>query len=145
MSQSIPSRHSSAPGTECVDFHPTQSIDFVGHVDATAGSMNEPVPVHPGEVLQRAFLEPYGMTANKLATKLGVPPNSILAILHGTRGISGPMSILLGRAFGKPDDHFAALFSRYQVDLATQEAQQDLVAADRVARAQALARELHIG
>ena len=30
-------------------------------------------PIHPGEVLQQEFIEPMGMTQNKLAMELHVP------------------------------------------------------------------------
>ncbi len=139
-------------GTDRAYFGASTSIEFLAQGEtvlrmesgSAADSLSDAATVHPGEILQRDFLEPHRMSANKLATKLGVPPNSILSILHGTRGITGPMSILLGRAFGVPDEFFATLYSRYQVDVAVQEARQDLTAADRVARAQALARELHL-
>ena len=37
--------------------------------------------IHPGEVLKEEFMEPYGLSANRLATALGVAPNRITAIL----------------------------------------------------------------
>jgi addiction module HigA family antidote len=153
MSQVVRQHPHSINGSDRAYFGASTSIEFLAKgqtvfrmesgsaPDLTSG----PVVVHPGEVLQRDFLEPHRMSANKLATKLGVPPNSILAILHGTRGVSGPMSILLGRAFGVSDEFFATLYSRYQVDVAAQEARQDLTAAQRVARAHALAQELQRG
>lgn len=104
--------------------------------------MNQDMLIHPGEILKEEFLEPHGMNANQLATRLGVPPNAITAIINGTRGVSGPMSKLLGHAFGMSDEFFANLQVRYDLDLATIEATKDEKAADRLRRADALAQEL---
>ena len=32
------------------------------------------LPIHPGEILSEEFLEPLGMSMNKLADELHVPP-----------------------------------------------------------------------
>ena len=106
--------------------------------------MDEPLAVHPGVVLHDKFLVPHGLSANKLATKLGVPPNSIIAIINGTRGITGSMSLLLGRAFNVAPEYFSNLHMQHHIDLAMEEARQDKTAADRLARAEALAKELHL-
>ena len=110
----------------------------------TGDRMDEPLAVHPGIVLHDTFLVPHGLSANRLATKLGVPPNSIIAIINGTRGISGAMSLLLGRAFNVAPDYFYDLHVQHQIDLAVEEAKQDKTTADRLARAEALAKELHL-
>ncbi|MCZ4141944.1 transcriptional regulator, partial [Escherichia coli] len=34
-------------------------------------------PVHPGEVLMEDFIEAFGITQNKLAVSIGVPPRRI--------------------------------------------------------------------
>ena len=104
--------------------------------------MKEPLLIHPGEVLREEFLKPHGLTANKLATRLGIPPNAVSAIVNGTRGISGPMSKLLGRSFGVSEDFFAKLQTRYELDCATLEAERDETAARRLERADALRAEL---
>ena len=100
--------------------------------------------IHPGEVLKEEFIEPHGLNANQLAIRLGVPANAITAIINGTRGVSGPMSKLLGHAFGLSDAFFANLQTRYELDLAAIEASHDGRAADRLRRADALARELNV-
>ena len=45
-------------------------------------------PIHPGEVLMEDFIEGFGITQNKLATAIGVPPRRINEIVHGKRGIT---------------------------------------------------------
>jgi addiction module HigA family antidote len=41
--------------------------------------------VHPGEVLFEEFLNPLGISQNRLALDNGVPPRRINEIVHGTR------------------------------------------------------------
>lgn len=107
--------------------------------------MNQDMLIHPGEILKEEFLVPHGLNANKLATRIGIPPNAVTAIVNGTRGISGPMSKLLGHAFGMSEEFFANLQTRYELDLATIEAEQNPEAARRLAQADALAKELCVG
>ena len=104
--------------------------------------MDQDLLIHPGEILKEEFLEPHELNPHQLATKLGVPPNAITAIVNGTRGISGPMSKVLGHAFGVSEDFFASLQMRYELDLATIDAGTDEKAAERLRRADELAREL---
>ncbi|EQD76417.1 XRE family plasmid maintenance system antidote protein, partial [mine drainage metagenome] len=39
-------------------------------------------PIHPGEVLMDEYLEPLGITQNRLAIAIGVPPRRINEIVH---------------------------------------------------------------
>ena len=34
-------------------------------------------PIHPGEILETEFLEPMGLSQNRLAREIGVPPRRI--------------------------------------------------------------------
>src|SRR5690606_26165943 len=43
-------------------------------------------PIHPGEVLMEDFIGGFGITQNKLAVSIGVPPRRINEIVHGRRG-----------------------------------------------------------
>ncbi len=51
-------------------------------------------PVHPGEILQKEFLEPMGLSQNRLALALGVPARRINEIVLGKRGITADTAIL---------------------------------------------------
>ena len=44
-------------------------------------------PIHPGEVLMEDFIEGFGITQNRLAVSIGVPPRRINEIVHGKRSI----------------------------------------------------------
>ena len=54
-------------------------------------------PITPGEILMEEFLEPMGITQNKLAVSIGVPPRRINEIVHGTRRITADTALRLGR------------------------------------------------
>ena len=56
-------------------------------------------PVHPGEIL-REELDELGLSANALASALGVPVNRITMILNGQRGVSADTALRLARYFG---------------------------------------------
>ena len=57
-------------------------------------------PIHPGEVLMEDFIEGFGITQNKLATAIGVPPRRINEIVHGKRGITADTAVRLAKYFG---------------------------------------------
>jgi addiction module HigA family antidote len=107
--------------------------------------MNQDMLIHPGEILEEEFLDAHGLNANQLATRLGVPPNAITSIIKGQRGISGPMSKLLGYAFGMSEDFLANLQTRRDLDLASIDTESNEKAAERLRRADELARELRVG
>ena len=56
-------------------------------------------PAHPGEILLRDFLEPYGLTQKKLADHLGCTYTRINEIINGHRGISADTALALSEAF----------------------------------------------
>jgi addiction module HigA family antidote len=44
--------------------------------------------IHPGKVLKEEFLVPLGISANRLAISLSVPPNRISGIINGERAVT---------------------------------------------------------
>ena len=61
-------------------------------------------PIHPGEVLQREYLTPLGITQHRVAVAIGVPPRRINEIVHGTRRITADTALPLARYFGTSDE-----------------------------------------
>ena len=57
-------------------------------------------PVHPGEVLREDYLAPLGMSANALATALGVPATRIHEIVKERRAVTADTAARLARFFG---------------------------------------------
>jgi addiction module HigA family antidote len=75
-------------------------------------------PIHPGEVLMEDFLLGLGITQNKLAVSIGVPPRRINEIVHGKRAISADTALRLGRYFGTSAQFWLNLQTHYDLDLA---------------------------
>lgn len=75
-------------------------------------------PIHPGEVLQEDFLDGFGITQNRLAVSIGVPPRRINEIVHGKRGVTADTALRLGRFFGTSAQFWLNLQTRYDLDVA---------------------------
>lgn len=61
------------------------------------------------------FIEGFGITQNKLAVPIGVPPCRIDEIAHGKRGITADTAIRLARYFGASEDFWMNLQSNYEL------------------------------
>lgn len=55
---------------------------------------------HPGEFLEKEFLEPMGVSQSRLARHIGVNPRVINELCRGKRGLSVRMAQLLEAALG---------------------------------------------
>lgn len=78
-------------------------------------------PVHPGEILLEEFLKPLEISANKLARELRVPPNRIVKIVNGARGITADTALRLARFFNTTADFWMNLQSHYDLEKARDE------------------------
>lgn len=58
------------------------------------------------EILWEEFIQPYGITAYRLAKSICVPVSRIQDILHDRRKITADTSIRLGRFFGVSERYF---------------------------------------
>ena len=75
-------------------------------------------PIHPGEVLMEDFIGGFGISQNKLAVSIGVPPRRINEIVHGKRGITADTALRLARYFGTSAEFWINLQSHYELDRA---------------------------
>lgn len=57
-------------------------------------------PIPPGEILREEFMEPLGLSANRMARDIDVPANRISEILAGRRTITADTALRLGVYFG---------------------------------------------
>lgn len=64
---------------------------------------------HPGEILRKEFLEEIGMSQNRLAHEIGVPPNRIHAIVNGARDVTADTDLRLCRFFRLSEGYFLRL------------------------------------
>lgn len=85
-------------------------------------------PIHPGEILLEDFINGFGITQNKLAVSIGVPPRRINEIVHGKRGITADTAIRLARYFGTSEEFWMNLQSNYELRI-ERRLNQDSVAA----------------
>ncbi len=85
-------------------------------------------PIHPGEVLMEDFIEGFGITQNKLAVSIGVPPRRINEIVHGKRSITADTALRLGRYFGMDPQFWLNLQTRYELEVAEDRAGEKIAA-----------------
>lgn len=64
------------------------------------------------------FINGFGITQNKLAVSIGVPPRRINEIVHGKRAITADTALRLGRYFGIDPQFWLNLQAHYELVLA---------------------------
>jgi addiction module HigA family antidote len=72
-------------------------------------------PIHPGDILKTEFMESLAISSNHLARMLSVPPNRMLEIVNGKRGISVETAYKLARCFGTSVEMWLNLQQRYEL------------------------------
>ncbi|CAH15330.1 HigA family addiction module antitoxin [Legionella pneumophila] len=72
--------------------------------------------IHPGEILLEEFLLPMGISQNKLANDIGVPPRRINEIVHGKRSITADTDLRLSRALGTSEGFWLGLQADYDLE-----------------------------
>ncbi len=78
-------------------------------------------PIHPGEVLCEEFLKPMGISQNRLALNIGVPPRRINEIVLGKWGITADTALRLAKFFGTSAEFWIGLQSQYNLDITAEE------------------------
>jgi len=74
-------------------------------------------PVHPGEILQKEFLEPMELSQNQLARDVGVPPRRINEIVLGKRRITADTALRLAKYFNMSPDFWLGIQMDYDLDI----------------------------
>jgi addiction module HigA family antidote len=75
-------------------------------------------PLHPGEILREHFMADFGVSINRLARDLRVPPTRIGEIVNERRAITPDTALRLGRYFGTTAEFWMNLQSAYDLDVA---------------------------
>jgi addiction module HigA family antidote len=75
-------------------------------------------PIYPGEILREEFLRPMGVSINKLARDIDVPPGRISEIVNGKRAITADTALRLGRYFGVSPEIWLNLQADYELRVA---------------------------
>lgn len=71
--------------------------------------------IHPGEVLLEEFLKPMGISQNKIARDIGVPPRRINEIVLGKRAITADTALRLAKYFGTSETLWMGLQADYNL------------------------------
>ena len=74
-----------------------------------------PEPIHPGEILLEEFMKPLGVSINKLARDVDVPPGRISEIVNGKRAVTADTALRLGRYFGISPEIWINLQADYEL------------------------------
>ncbi|WP_419653546.1 HigA family addiction module antitoxin [Thiolapillus sp.] len=72
--------------------------------------------IHPGEVLLEEFLKPLGISQNRLARAMDVPPRRINEIVHGKRAVTADTALRLALALGTSEKFWLGLQADYDLD-----------------------------
>ena len=75
-------------------------------------------PIHPGEILRAEFMEPLGLSMNRLALDLHVPVTRIAEIVHERRAISPDTALRLARYFNTSAGFWLNLQTAYDLEVA---------------------------
>ena len=75
-------------------------------------------PVHPGEILFEEFLEPMGISQNKLAIAIGVHARRVNEIVLRKRAITADTALRLAKYFGTSAKFWLGLQADYDLDVA---------------------------
>lgn len=72
-------------------------------------------PIHPGSVLKELFLEPMGLSVNKLAIRMHVTATRMNEIVNGKRGISADTAMRLAKALGTSPEVWLNMQQTYEL------------------------------
>jgi len=75
-------------------------------------------PIHPGEILFEEFMKPMGISINKLARDIAVPPGRISAIVNGKRAITADTALRLSKYFGVSSELWLGLQADFDLRVA---------------------------
>jgi antitoxin HigA-1 len=74
-------------------------------------------PIHPGEILREEFLKPLGLSQNRIAKDLGVPPRRINEIVLEKRRITADTALRLAHYFSNSPEFWLGLQLDYDLDI----------------------------
>jgi len=79
--------------------------------------MTERLPnIHPGEILLEEFLKPLGLSQNRVAREIGVPPRRVNEIVLGKRAVTPDTALRLARYFGTSERFWLGLQTDYDLE-----------------------------
>jgi addiction module HigA family antidote len=92
--------------------------------------------VHPGRYL-RETLDELGISARQFALHIGTTPRRLSLVLRGMRPVSADLALRLERALGQSAAYWVNLQARYDLAVATDDADAGIRRIKRLATARA--------
>jgi antitoxin HigA-1 len=83
-----------------------------------ATSQKRLAPIHPGEILHTEFMQPLGLSMNRVALDLRVPVTRIAEIVHERRAITPDTALRLARHFNISAGFWLNLQTAYDLEVA---------------------------
>lgn len=71
--------------------------------------------IPPGEILLEEFVKPLGVSQNRLARDIDVPPARINDVVHGRRAITADTALQLAKFFGTSPELWIGLQVEYDL------------------------------
>ena len=72
-------------------------------------------PMHPGEFIQVAYMEPLGLGCRYLAEQLDVSPSQLNRILKKQTRVSAEMALRLSKAIGRSPESWLVMQDAYDL------------------------------
>ncbi|MFT5367268.1 MAG: addiction module HigA family antidote [Candidatus Latescibacterota bacterium] len=72
-------------------------------------------PPHPGEFIKEIYIEPFKLTARKVAETLNVSPSTFNRLVNGSSNISPEMALRLSKALGRSPESWLAMQDLYDL------------------------------
>lgn len=82
--------------------------------------------LHPGEILREEFMEPYGLTAYRLASICRVPRTRIERLIGEETALTTDTALRLSRAFDTTVEFWLHLQERFEVETKRAELSREL-------------------
>lgn len=79
------------------------------------------IPLHPGVMLKRHFMNEKNLSINEIARKIKVPANRICEIVNGKRSITVDTALRLARLLGTTPEFWLQMQVRYDIVTYSQE------------------------
>ncbi len=76
-------------------------------------------PIHPGEILDKEFLDPLGVSATTLARTIHVPTNRVTRLIRGQAAVSPDTALRLARALRTTPEFWLNLQLRFDLETAS--------------------------
>ena len=83
--------------------------------------------IHPGEILLEEYLKPMGLSQNKLANAINVPPRRINEICLGKRGITADTALRLSIFFATTPEFWLNIQKDFELRVVKAKGQQELI------------------